>query len=289
MNRRFLIQSIAALTAFVMFSILSSKTEYRPSPPAISASVQRDTTHVDSTLSASRNDSTNALSNSFPRPFFISHGLRSEKNVALTFDACATIKISQYDSSIVRLLIETNTPATLFLSGKWMMEHQKETKQLAAVPFFEIGNHTNMHPHMTVLKESEMRQELEDTQAILQKLTGRQADLYRPPFGETSDSVQAVAKSLGLVTVQYDVASGDPDSSFDAKRLVNSVIDNVKNGSIVVMHINRRGWHTAEALPEIVARLKQRGFQFVKVSDLLQDLSKQARSEAARDTLLKSF
>ena len=45
-----------------------------------------------------------------------------------------------------------------------------------------------------------------------------------------------------------------------------------KGGSIIVMHINQRGWHTAEALPEIITRLRKRGFTFVTVSELLSQL-----------------
>jgi peptidoglycan/xylan/chitin deacetylase (PgdA/CDA1 family) len=55
------------------------------------------------------------------------------------------------------------------------------------------------------------------------------------------------------------------------KKLIEYVTRNARNGSIVVMHINRRGWHTAEALPEIIARLRRRGYEFVTVGRLLAD------------------
>jgi peptidoglycan/xylan/chitin deacetylase (PgdA/CDA1 family) len=42
-----------------------------------------------------------------------------------------------------------------------------------------------------------------------------------------------------------------------------------RSGSVIVMHINGRGWHTAETLPEIIARLRSRGFTFVTVSQLI--------------------
>ena len=44
-----------------------------------------------------------------------------------------------------------------------------------------------------------------------------------------------------------------------------------RSGSIIVMHINRRGWHTAEALPDIISIMHKRGFTFVKVGELLRD------------------
>jgi len=57
-----------------------------------------------------------------------------------------------------------------------------------------------------------------------------------------------------------------------------------KSGSIIVMHINRRGWHTAEALPEIISRLRKRGFTFVTVGELLSELEPSATTkQKARD------
>jgi peptidoglycan/xylan/chitin deacetylase (PgdA/CDA1 family) len=50
-----------------------------------------------------------------------------------------------------------------------------------------------------------------------------------------------------------------------------------RNGSIVVMHINGRGWHTAEALPAIISRLRERGFTFVTVSEMLENKSPAAQ------------
>jgi peptidoglycan/xylan/chitin deacetylase (PgdA/CDA1 family) len=67
----------------------------------------------------------------------------------------------------------------------------------------------------------------------------------------------------------YDLASGDPDSTISRERLIRYVVSHARNGSIIVMHVNGRGWHTAEALPEIIQSLRRKGFVFIKVSDLL--------------------
>ena len=205
------------------------------------------------------------------RPQVIFHGDRSRKHVALTFDACATRPPSGYDEEVIRVLIETRTPATLFLGGKWMLEHAEPTRRLAASDLFELGNHSFLHPHMTRIPDDAVRRELEWTQIVMYSLTGRLSSLYRPPFGEHDERISRIAANLGLTTVQFDLASGDPDPTASKKRLVRSVRERAANGSIVVMHMNGRGWNTAQALPGIIDELRQKGFRFVTVGDMLDN------------------
>ncbi len=199
----------------------------------------------------------------------VCHGPRGRRLVALTFDACQTRKATGYDAKIVRILRDTRTPATFFLGGRWMETHVEATKELAREPLFELGNHSYLHPHLRDLTDEQVRSELTKTQAILSRLTGRQGRLFRAPYGEYDERVLRIAAELGLVTVQWEVVSGDPDRGATADRLVRAVVPRCQNGSIIIMHANGRGWHTAEALPEIIRRLKEAGYQFVTVSDLL--------------------
>jgi peptidoglycan/xylan/chitin deacetylase (PgdA/CDA1 family) len=204
------------------------------------------------------------------KPQVLFHGDRSRKQVALTFDACATKIASGHDEEVIRVLIETRTPATLFLGGKWMLEHPDLTRRLAAVDLFELGNHSFLHPHMTTLADDQVRREIEWTQIVMYALTGRQSALYRPPYGEHDERVSRIAAEAGLTTVQFDVASGDPDPTVSKERLVRSVTAGVRNGSIIVMHVNGRGWKTAEALPEIIGALRRKGFSLVTVGEMMQ-------------------
>ncbi|MCX6145183.1 MAG: polysaccharide deacetylase family protein [Ignavibacteriales bacterium] len=205
-------------------------------------------------------------------PLVVLHGQRDKKVVALTFDACSTRKPSQYDERITKILVETKTAATLFLGGKWMEDDTEQTKYLSSIPYFELGNHTFLHPHLLKMSDDRIRQELAWTQQLLFSLTGKQTTLFRPPYGEEDGRVVRIAASMGLTTIQFDLASGDPDSSISKERLIEHVSSMAKSGSIIVMHINRRGWHTAEALPEIISRLRKRGFTFVTVGELLSGL-----------------
>jgi len=203
------------------------------------------------------------------KPQVVFHGDRSRKRVALTFDACATKIASGYDEAVIRVLIETRTPATLFLGGKWMLEHPDQTRRLAAVDLFELGNHSFLHPHMTQTPDEQVRRELEWTQIVMYSLTGRQASLYRPPYGEHDERISRIAAEAGLITVQFDLASGDPDPGTSKERLLRSVTTGARNGSIVVMHMNGRGWKTAAALPDIITELRRKGFNLVTVGEMM--------------------
>jgi peptidoglycan/xylan/chitin deacetylase (PgdA/CDA1 family) len=202
-------------------------------------------------------------------PQVINHGPRTTRRVALTFDACSTTLPSQYDERITRILVAENIRATIFLGGKWMEEHPEHTRYLASLPQFELANHSYLHPHMTRIPREQVHAELQRTQDKLYALTGRYATLFRAPYGEIDRRTVELAAEVGLVTVQFDLASGDADKKVSKRKLVEYVSSMTKNGSIVVMHINRRGWQTADALPEIIARLRKRGFEFVTVSELM--------------------
>jgi len=150
-----------------------------------------------------------------------------------------------------------------------MEQHPDETMELGQYPQFELANHTDLHPHLTRTNNERIGEEIVRTQDILYTLTGQTARLFRAPYGELDERVARVVSEHGLISVQYDLASGDPDPRISTKRLAEYVSDQARNGSIVVLHMNGRGWKTAEALPRIIIRLKKRGFKFMTVSELL--------------------
>ena len=201
-------------------------------------------------------------------PQVITHGSRAVKAVALTFDACQTRKPSGYDAGIIGILRATHTPATLVLGGRWMETHPDATRSLAADPLFELGNHSYLHPHMTKITPAQMRQELQETQDVLYRLTGKQGVLFRPPYGEYDPALVREAARLGLKTLTWEVVTGDPDPHIKAPSIIRTVLTRTRPGSVVIMHMNGRGWHTAEALPAVIRGLRQRGYLLVTVSRL---------------------
>ncbi len=205
-----------------------------------------------------------------PAPI-VTNGRRDRMRLALTFDACST-RHNEYDERVIRTLLETSTPATLFIGGGWALANPGHIQELAQYPDFEFGNHTFSHPHMPQVKDDrKVLEELQRTQRVLYDMTGRIPRYFRPPFGEVDERVAYLAAQASLVTLNYDLPSGDPDESITAKRMVDWVVRKASPGGIVVLHMNHKRFVTAEALPDIIKGLRKRGFELVTVATLLED------------------
>ncbi len=205
-----------------------------------------------------------------PQQLIIGHGPRSSSKIALTFDACPTSKTDEYDENAIAVLLAENVPATLFMSGRWVEKNSEKAKFLSSQPQFEIAAHSYYHPHMIEKDDDRILRELKRTQAIIKRTTGKTPLYFRPPFGEVDERVAKLAAEVGLVTIQYDIASGDPDPGLSPQRIVRSVLRDAKGGSIIVFHMNRNGVHTAEVLPAIISGLRKKGFSLVTVGELLK-------------------
>lgn len=201
---------------------------------------------------------------------FIYNGDRDKPYVALTFDLCQKPEYpAWFDEGIYDVLTSYDVPATFFMGGDWMRTHVDETLLLASNPKFELGNHSWSHPDLPGLSEATISSEIIKTQDLLYELTGRQAKLFRLPAGLYDDLTLSVIAWNGLYTIQWDLETGDPDPTIDAERMNWAVRERVQNGSIIIMHANGRGWHTAEALPQMIEYLQGQGYTLVTVSQLL--------------------
>ncbi len=201
---------------------------------------------------------------------FITNGDRDLPLVALTFDMCqAPANPSGFDQGIYDALVKADAPATFFLGGDWMRTHVTETRLLAGQPLFELGNHSWSHPDMRELDEAAMTREVLRTQDMMYQITGDQSVLWRFPAGLYNDLALSVVAFQGLYSIQWDVVTADPVPDNDANNIVRLVRERVQNGSIIVMHGNGRGWHTAEALPEMIDYLRDEGYCLVTVSQLI--------------------
>jgi peptidoglycan/xylan/chitin deacetylase (PgdA/CDA1 family) len=196
--------------------------------------------------------------------------------VALTFDACPATERGGFDLRIFQTLQEMKVPSTLFISGRWAQTHPDEVRTLAKEPLFEIGNHSHLHPLMPAMSPIRQREELLWTQAVLFSLTGKVPRYFRPPFGMCDDKVADTAAKLGLVTVQYDVPAGDSDGTVPKERLLSWLLEKIRPGSIVVLHMNGNGVHTADILPDLIDGLRKKGMAPTTVGELHQKAKEMA-------------
>jgi peptidoglycan/xylan/chitin deacetylase (PgdA/CDA1 family) len=201
----------------------------------------------------------------------ISRVTTREPAVAITFDACATKKGSYgFDRDVFEILKREQVPATIFVSGRWVDTHPDAMAALTGDPLIEFGDHSYDHPHMTKLPAARFGEEIDQTEAALGRY-GRHSVAFRPPFGDWNRRVIALAREKNLPTVTWDVVSGDPSLKTTTAGEIRAVLAGARPGSIIIFHINGRGWKTHEALPAILSGLRERGFRFVSLSELMRN------------------
>jgi peptidoglycan-N-acetylglucosamine deacetylase len=211
-----------------------------------------------------------------------------EKLIALTFDLCETNgSVAGYDGRIVDLLRAQGVKATFFAGGKWMETHPERISQLIADPNFELGSHGLRHLDLSRLNAETLKDEIALTESAYARarksLVARQCaapaegdtpppermTLLRFPYGTCDPVSLAAAADQGLYAIQWDLVTGDPDPHRSAKAIAETIVSKAHPGAIVVAHANGRGWHTADALAIAIPKLKEEGYGFVTVSELL--------------------
>lgn len=132
----------------------------------------------------------------------------------------------------------------------------------------EIGNHSDDHPHMAKLSDSEIVEQVTSCNSKIEAITGEPVTLFRCPYGEYDDDVISTVKSLGMETIQWNVDSLDW-KDLSAEDIHIRVTDKVVPGSVILFH--NAALHTPEALPGIIEYLLAEGYDIVPVSELLLD------------------
>lgn len=221
-------------------------------------------------------------------PASFDHAATNQKIVALTFDADMTPGMlrelksgkvkSWYNEKVIAVLRQEKVPATLFLTGLWIETYSGAVRDLSADPLFELANHSYSHGAfhspcygLFPIPESKQADEAAKTNALLKQYAASYQKYFRFP-GLCSDA-QAVrtVESQGYTVIGGDVDGADAFEK-SPKWVAADVVSHVRPGSIVVLHMHGgpNAPATADALPDIITKLRAEGYSFVKVSDLLK-------------------
>lgn len=180
---------------------------------------------------------------------------------------------------IMNYLIDNRIPATIFITGAILdSENTDAGRQVLALveanqDLFDLGNHSYSHPDFTTLTAQQMTNEIRDTEAAIARYSDMNPQPYfRPPFGAYDSNVLAVLGPLGYTrTMYWEIDTIDwlatEDGGPTAASMTAKVVNNAQSGSIVLMHLG--GYHTYEALPGMIAGLRAKGLEPVKLSTML--------------------
>ncbi|MBU5439056.1 polysaccharide deacetylase family protein [Tissierella sp. MSJ-40] len=185
-----------------------------------------------------------------------------DKKIALSFDAAWG---DEFTMNILETLDKYEVKSTFFLVGFWVDKYPDHVKEIAKRGH-DVGNHSTNHPYMTKLSREQMSQEINITGNKIEKLINKKPILFRPPFGDYNDDLVQVCKENGYYTIQWDIDSLDW-KELGVQPVVDRVVRNAKNGSIVLFHNNAK--YIKEYLPIIIERLQKDGFEIVPISELI--------------------
>jgi peptidoglycan-N-acetylglucosamine deacetylase len=188
--------------------------------------------------------------------------------IALTFDDGPN---PFYTPQVLAMLQQYGVKATFFDVGYLVADFPNIVRQEYNQGNI-VANHSWSHPVLTSLSVQAIHSQLTSTTNIIQATIGVRPTFFRPPYGSINNTVLAQARNLRYTTVLWDGSAGDWKLP-GVHVIVNETLSYARNGAILLLHDgggNRA--QTVAALPIIIATLKNRGFKFVTIQQLVDDL-----------------
>lgn len=189
------------------------------------------------------------------------------KYIALTFDDGPSPTRTE---RLLAVLREENVTATFFVLGQSAVTYPDIIREIDN-DGHEIANHTYDH---TVLTGANITMEtiayqLDRTSEIIEEITGKVPKSFRPPQGAYNANVRQAAEERGLAIYHWSWESCPEDwKNTDPEVISSIVVENARDGHLVLLHDTNN--HTIDAVPDIIKGLREQGFVFVTVTELIE-------------------
>lgn len=186
--------------------------------------------------------------------------------VALTFDDGPTA--SRADE-VLDYLRANRVRATFYVTGREVAEQPAVARRLVA-DGHELGNHTYSHRAMILRSPGFIRAEVERTDSAIRSAGFRAPITFRPPYTKKLFGLPLYLARNERVTVTWDVEPESyPEVDGDAERIAKHVLEQVRPGSIILLHPWYRSREASRrAVPAIVEGLRARGYDLVTITEL---------------------
>lgn len=188
----------------------------------------------------------------------------SSKQVALTFDDGPD---NNYTLQILDILKKYKIKATFFLIGARAKAHPDVVKKIINEGHV-IGNHTWNHPDLLRLSKNDVLTEVSMADEELFKIAGYHSTLFRPPYGNTNSHLNKILISKGYNIILWSVDTRDWAGT-SVYGIMKDVRNEIRPGGIILQHCNGNLSNTVKALPQIITYLKDKGYSFVTIPELL--------------------
>ncbi len=168
---------------------------------------------------------------------------------------------------ILDILDQYGVRTTFFMQGEWVQQYPEATQEIARRGH-ELGNHSWTHFNFSEMTAEEVTKELEDTEALVQELTGQTTKPYfRPPFGSRSTLSIETAYDLGYTTIIWTYGADEWRDGATAQTIYDNVYGNKAPGALYYTHTDRQ--IIIDALPRVIEAFQADGFKLVTAGEIL--------------------
>lgn len=194
----------------------------------------------------------------------LTKGDKNESNIGLTFN------ISWGEEKVHNILAQLEkhkVQATFFVSGEWAELHPEILEEITEQKH-ELGMLGHRYKSYLDQEIEEVRKDLIKGKETFEKLGYEDVDLLRAPNGHLNKDIVELAENQGFNIIHWNVNPNDWENP-GTDMIIDYVMKETSNGDIILLHASDSAKHTAESLKTILPGLKNKGYKFVSISELL--------------------
>jgi peptidoglycan/xylan/chitin deacetylase (PgdA/CDA1 family)/glycosyltransferase involved in cell wall biosynthesis len=202
-----------------------------------------------------------------------SNGNRNRPRISLTFDDGPN---EPYTSQVLTILEQYSIKATFFVIGQNARRHPEICRRIVTAGNV-IGNHSYHHYKSLCLRRGKaVARDVELAHQAIYESTGFEPRLFRPPYGFRTPWLMRTVHHLGYMVVTWDDMTGDWKANKSGEEIGQTIVQRAKPGSVIVLHDGRDSKPSydrsqmLQALPFVIETLRERGFDFVTIPELLE-------------------
>jgi len=187
--------------------------------------------------------------------------------VALTFDDGP---LPGFTEEILDALRAEGVRATFFVTGEALEGNTVQARRIVAEGH-ALGNHSYSHRRMVGVSYGFVQEEIERTDELI-RAAGYTGEIhFRPPYSKRLLVLPYYLSRTGRTTILCDVEPESyPGIAADAEKIVQHVVRQARPGSIILLHVmNASRSESVRAVPATIQALRNKGYTFVTVSELL--------------------
>lgn len=183
--------------------------------------------------------------------------------VALTFDDGPN---NTTTVQVLDVLEEYGVRGSFFLVGDNINDSTADVVKRAYDMGCEIDNHSKTHSDMTKMTAEEISSEIDFVSEKVRDITGEGTKFFRPPYIAVNPTMYEA------IDMPFICGAGcnDWDSSVSIEDRAERTLNQVKDGTIVLLHDSQGNFKTVQALKTIIPALQEEGYEFVTVSELFE-------------------